>query len=96
MERTQQNRFSIYEHHRQLLEENLELLLRFEQFLQQLPADEYPVRQQTLLAEQFAHTRNSIAYLEKCQQEAAEERQRMGFGHPRARQRKKAARARRQ
>ena len=45
MERTQQDRFSIYEHHRQLMKENLELLLRFEHFCQQLSADEYPARQ---------------------------------------------------
>ena len=79
MERTLQIRFSIYEHHRQLLEENLELLLRFERFLQQLPSVEYKEQQKKVMATDIDAALQSLAYLEKCQREAAAEKLKLGL-----------------
>ena len=78
MARTQQDWFSIFDHHRRLMEERLGLLYRFEQFLQQLPAAEY-TEQQAVMAADISHAKDSIAYLEQCQQEAAEERLKLGL-----------------
>lgn len=80
MERKQQDWFSIFDHHRQLMDEKLALLLRFEQFLRQLPAAEFTTEQLAVLAADIVSTRNALAYLVKCQQEAAEEKLKLGLG----------------
>ena len=72
MERTQKEWFSIFDHHRQVMLDRLELLQRFEQFLLQLPDGAYTAEQQEVMAEDMASARASLAYLEKCQREAAE------------------------
>ena len=79
MARTQQDWFSIFDHHRRIMEERLALLYRFEQFLQQLPAAEYTEQQKKVLAADISHANDSIAYLEQCQQEAAEEKLKLGL-----------------
>ena len=72
MARTQQDWFSIFDHHRRIMEERLGLLYRFEQFLQQLPAAEYTEQQKKVMATDIDAALQSLAYLEKCQREAAE------------------------
>ena len=79
MARTQQDWFSIFDHHRRLMEERLALLYRFEQFLQQLPAGEFTAELQALMTADIASARDSIAYLKKCQQEATEEKLKLGL-----------------
>ena len=78
MERTQQDWVGIFDHHRRIMEQRLALLIRFEQFLQQLPAGEFTAEQQAVLTEDIASTRGSLAYLEKCRQEAADEKLKLG------------------
>ena len=79
MARTQQDWFSIFDYHRRIMEERLALLYRFEQFLQQLPAAEYTAELQALMTADIASARDSIAYLKKCQQEATEEKLKLGL-----------------
>ena len=79
MARTQQDWFSIFDHQRRVSVERLELLQKFEQFLLQLPDGAYTVEQKAVMAADIASARDSIAYLEKCQQEAAEERLKLGL-----------------
>ena len=79
MERTQQDWFSIFDHHRRIMEERLALLYRFEQFLQQLPAAEYTEQQKKVMATDIDGARQSLAYLEKCQREAAAEKLKLGL-----------------
>ena len=90
MARTQQDWFSIFDYHRRLMEEKLGLLLRFEQFLQQLPADEYTDEQKKVMASDIAASRESLAYLEKCQQEAAAEKLKLGLDCCKLTRRKKS------
>ena len=79
MERTQQDWFSIFDHQRRVMVERLELLFKFEQFLQTLPDGAYTAEQQAVMAADISHAKDSIAYLEKCQQEAAEEKLKLGL-----------------
>ena len=79
MAQTQQDWFSIFDYHRRIMEEKLGLLLRFEQFLHQLPADEYTAEQQKVMASDIAASRESLAYLEKCHREAAAEKLKLGL-----------------
>ena len=79
MERTQKEWFSIFDHHRQVMLDRLELLQRFEQYLLQLPDGAYTAEQQEVMAEDLAHARDSLAYLEKCQREAAKEKLKLGL-----------------
>ena len=78
MARTQQDWVGIFDHHRRIMEKRLALLIRFEQFLQQLPAGEFTVEQQAVMTEDIASARGSLAYLEKCRQEAADEKLKLG------------------
>ena len=78
MARTQQDWVVIFDHHRRIMEQRLALLIRFEQFLQQLPAGEFTAEQQAVMTEDIASTRGSLAYLEKCWQEAADEKLKLG------------------
>ncbi|MHC1761713.1 MAG: hypothetical protein AB9917_19800 [Negativicutes bacterium] len=59
--------------------ERLELLQKFEQFLLQLPDGAYTVEQQAVMAADFASAREAIASMDKCRQEADEERLRLGL-----------------
>ena len=79
MARTQQDWVGIFEHHRRIMEKRLALLIRFERFLQQLSAGEFTAELQAVMTADIASARDSIAYLEKCQQEAAEERLKLGL-----------------
>ena len=79
MERTQQDWFSIFDHQRRVMVEKLELLFKFEQFLLTFPDGAYPVEQQAVMAADISHAKDSIAYLEQCQQETAEERLKLGL-----------------
>ena len=90
MARTQQDWFGIFDYHRQLLEENLELLLRFEQFLQQLPTAEYTDQQKKVMATDIDGALQSLAYLEKCQREAAAEKLKLGLDCCKLTRRKKS------
>ena len=78
MARTQQDWVVIFDHHRRIMEQRVALLIRFEQFLQQLPAGEFTAEQQAVMTEDIASTRDSLAYLEKCRQEAADEKLKLG------------------
>ena len=78
MARTQQDWVVIFDHHRRIMEQRLALLIRFEQFLQQLPAGEFTAEQQAVMTTDIASTRDSLAYLEKCRQEAADEKLKLG------------------
>ena len=80
MARTQQDWFSIFDHHRRIMQERLALLYRFEQFLQQLPAAEYTEQQKKVMAADIDGALQSLAYLEKCQREAAAEKLKLGLG----------------
>ena len=79
MARTQQDWFSSFDHHRRIMEEKLALLYRFEQFLQQLPAAEYTEQQKKVMATDIDAALQSLAYLEKCQREAAAEKLKLGL-----------------
>ena len=78
MARTQQDWVVIFDHHRRIMEQRLALQIRFEQFLQQLPAGEFPAEQQAVLKEDISSAQGSLAYLEKCRQEAADEKLKLG------------------
>ena len=88
MARTQQDWVVIFDHHRRIMEQRLALLIRFEQFLQQLPAGEFTAEQQAVMTTDIASTRDSLAYLEKCRQEAADEKLKLGVNCCVARRRK--------
>ena len=88
MARTQQDWVGIFEHHRRIMEQRLALQIRFEQFLQQLPAGEFTAEQQAVLTEDISSARGSLAYLEKCRQEAADEKLKLGPACCVAKQRK--------
>ena len=79
MERTQQDWFSIFDHQRRVMVERLELLFKFEQFLLTLPDGAYTAEQRAVMAADISHAKDSIAYLEQCQQEAAEEKLKLGL-----------------
>ena len=79
MERTQQDWFGIFDHQRRVMVEWLELLQRFEQYLLQLPDGAYTAEQQAVMAADIFNAKDSIAYLEQCQQEAAEEKLKLGL-----------------
>ena len=79
MARTQQDWFGIFDHQRRIAVERLGLLQRFEQYLLQLPDGAYTAEQRAVLAADIASARDSIAYLEKCRQEAAEEKLKLGL-----------------
>ena len=79
MERTQQDWFSIFDHQRRIMVERLELLFKFEQFLLTLPDGAYTAEQRAVMVTDISHAKDSIAYLEQCQQEAAEEKLKLGL-----------------
>ena len=79
MERTQQDWFSIFDHQRRVMVERLELLFKFEQFLLKLPDGAYTAEQQAVMVADISHAKDSIAYLEQCRQEAAEEKLKLGL-----------------
>ena len=79
MERTQQDWFSIFDHQRRIMVERLELLFKFEQFLLTLPDGAYTAEQRAVMAADISHAKDSISYLEQCQQEAAEEKLKLGL-----------------
>ena len=79
MERTQQDWFSIFDHHRRVMVERLGLLFKFEQFLLTLPEEAYTAEQRAVMAADISHAKDSIAYVEQCQQETAEERLKLGL-----------------
>ena len=79
MERTQQDWFSIFDHQRRVMVERLELLFKFEQFLLTLPDGAYTAEQRAVMVADISHAKDSIAYLEQCQQEAAEEKLKLGL-----------------
>ena len=78
MARTQQDWVGIFDHHCRIMEQRVALLIRFEQFLQQLPAGKFTAEQQAVMTTDIASTRDSLAYLEKCRQEAADEKLKLG------------------
>ena len=88
MARTQQDWVVIFDHHRRIMEQRLALMIRFEQFLQQLPAEEFTAEQQAVLTEDISSARCSLAYLEKCRQEAADEKLKLGVNCCAVRRRK--------
>ena len=88
MARTQQDWVVIFDHHRRIMEQRLALLIRFEKFLQQLPAGEFTAEQQAVLTEDISSARGSLAYLEKSRQEAADEKLKLGPACCVAKQRK--------
>ena len=79
MERTQKDWFSIFDHQRRIMVERLELLFKFEQFLLTLPDGAYTAEQRAVMVTDISHAKDSIAYLEQCQQEAAEEKLKLGL-----------------
>jgi len=79
MARTQKDWFRIFDHQRRISVERLELLQRFEQYLLQLPDGAYTAEQRAAMAADIAGARDSLAYLEKCRQEAAEEKLKLGL-----------------
>ena len=90
MERTQQDWFSIFDHQRRVMVERLDLLFKFEQFLLTLPDGAYTAEQRAVMATDISHAKDSIAYLEKCQREAAAEKLKLGLDCCKLTRRKKS------